>query len=260
MKLLQTVLILTLISLLASCDEEKLEEKGFQISVSSENRENQIDGLNSDSLVFETRPSNVLLTGIPQVRLATIYKVNRNKDNKTTFIGSNDFHHNYSDFAHSNGNNWNYNFMPGIEAAYGYNMVNVSHYDIKEDKKKQFFEEPVLIRTLYFPTASKDTLNTKPVHRDFFMVSVYNEDTNKDGFINMRDLRRLYLFNMEGERQKALVPENYSVIKSEYDSENDFMYVFAQSDTNNNGKQDRGEPIHIFWVDLKDPNKTGQLY
>ena len=126
--------------------------------------------------------------------------------------------------------------MPGLEAVYGYNMVNISHYDIKTNKQKYFFEKPVLVKTAYYPTFNKDTLNYKPVNRNCFMVSVYNDDTNKDGFINLKDLRRFYLFDINGERQMALIPENYSIIKSEYDPENDFMYVYAQLDSNSNGK------------------------
>ncbi|MDP1727870.1 MAG: hypothetical protein Q8M15_13880 [Bacteroidota bacterium] len=103
-------------------------------------------------------------------------------------------------------------------------------------------------------------MNNKPVNRNYFIVSAYNDDTNKDGYINPKDLRRIYLFNISGEKQKALIPENYSVFKSEYDSENDLMYVFAQLDTNENGSRDEGEPIHIFWIDLKEPYKTGRQY
>ena len=261
MKNLTTILILTLVALMTSCSKGKLEEKGFRVSSSTESSEiEQDDGLHRDSLKFETQPSNVLLTGVANVRLATIYKVNFNKKDKSTFIGSNSFHRSYRYEDSETGNNWNNNLMPGITAVYGYNMVNVSHYDIKENKQKFLFEKPVLIRTLYYPTFSKDTLNHQPVNRKYFIVSVYNEDTNKDGFITLKDLRRIYLFDINGERQKALVPENYSVIKSEYDSDNDFMYVFAQLDTNENGMRDEGEPIHIFWIDLKDPNKTGRLY
>jgi len=58
----------------------------------------------------------------------------------------------------------------------------------------------------------------------------------------------------------ALIPENYSVIKSEYDPDNDFMYVFAKLDANNNGQQEEDEPIHIYWIDLKNPSKTGRQY
>jgi hypothetical protein len=261
MNKISAILTLTLVYLMTSCSNGKLEEKGFQVSPTSDNTENDPnDGLNRDSLKFETRPSNVLLTGVPNVRLTTIYKVNVNKKDNSTFIGSNSFHYRYEETEGNIDNNWNNNLMPGLEGVYGYNLTNISYYDIKENKQKNFFEKPVLVRTLYYPAFSKDTLNGKPVNREYFIVSVYNDDTNKDGFVNLKDLRRLYLFDINGIRQKALIPENYSVLKSEYDSDNDFMFVFAQLDNNSNGRQDEGEPIHIFWIDLKDPNKTGRQY
>jgi len=250
--------VLTLVCLITSCSRGKQEQKGFQVR--SENNEvEQESELKEDSLNFETQPNGVLLTGVSNVRLTTIYKVNFYKDKKTTFIGSNSFYYEYR-YEKSEGNNWNNNLMPGIGAIYGYNMVNVSHYDIKENKQKNFFEKPVLIKTLYYPAFSKDTLNHQPVNRKYFIISAYNEDTNKDGFINQKDLRRIYLFDINGEKQKALIPENYSVFKSEYDPDNDFMYVFAQLDKNKNGQRDEGEPIHIFWINLKDPTQTGKLY
>ena len=92
------------------------------------------------------------------------------------------------------------------------------------------------------------------------MVSVYDEDTNNDGFINVKDLRRFYYFDIEGKNKKLLVPKNYSVTNSEYDPENDFMYVFAQIDENRNGSRDDGELISVFWIDLKSPHKNGILY
>lgn len=261
MKYLQTIFTLTLVYLMTSCSNGKLDEKGFQVSSSSDNtKDEQANELNSDSLKIDTRPSSVLLTGLSNIRLTTIYKVNLNKRNNSTFIGSNSFHYRNEEIEGSKGNNWHNNLMPGLEAVYGYNMVNISHYDIKTNKQKYFFEKPVLVKTAYYPTFNKDTLNYKPVNRNYFMVSVYNDDTNKDGFINLKDLRRFYLFDINGERQMALIPENYSIIKSEYDPENDFMYVFAQLDSNSNGKIDEGEPIHIFWINLNDPSKTGREY
>jgi hypothetical protein len=252
--------LIALALLFAACSNPKLDEKGFQVSpVETEGTNEEPDGLSRDSLKFETRPSGVLLTGVPDVRLAPLFKVNINKRNNTTFIGSSNFHYKYEDTEVNKGNNWNNNLMPGLAAAYGYNMVNVLYYNIKENKQKNFFDKSVLIRTLYYPTFSKDTLNGQPVKRSFFMVSVYNDDTNKDGFINIRDLRRLYLIDINGDRQKALIPENYSVVKSEYDPDNDFMFVFAQLDSNGNGKADETEQTHIFWVDLKDPSRTGRL-
>ena len=147
-----------------------------------------------------------------------------------------------------------------MEWFYGYNLVNVSHYDMLTNKKKDLFEKAVLIKTLYYPSFSKDTLNSRPVKRKYILVSAYNDDTNKDGLINQKDLRRFFLFDSNGTRQKEIVPENYSVFKSEYDSENDVMFVFARADVNNNGQSEENEPVNIFWVDLKDPMRTGQQY
>ena len=258
----RNILLITLsFFILTSCSNNKLEEKGFPVSnsQSTDNSEDEkVEGISKDSLKFETRPSNVLLTGVSNVRLTTIYKVNLNKKDRTTFIGSNNYL--YNDTELGQGNNWNGNLIPGLEGVYGYNLVNISHYDLQTNKKSELFDKPVLIKTLYYPAFSKDTLNNKVVKRNFLLVSVYNDDTNKDGFINQKDLRRFYLFNSNGVRQNQLVPENYSVFKSEYDSDNDLMFVFARLDKNENGQIDDNEPTNIFWVDLKDPSKTGQQY
>ena len=265
MNKLISILTASLLCLMASCSNEnstegdKLEDKGFQVNSASEIKVNDKSGrVNNDTIKLETRPNTVLFTGIPSIRITSIFKVNIKKKDNTTFIGSNGFH--YNDEEEVLENNWNGNIMPGIEATYGYNMVNISHYNTIEMKQKLFFETPVLVKTLYYPSYSQDTLNNKPIKRDYFMVSVYNEDTNKDGFVNLQDLRRFYLFNSNGEKQGALVPENYSVLKSEYDPENDYMYVFAKIDANNNGIREEYEAIHVFWIDLKDPLKTGRMY
>lgn len=258
-----TLIYIIALALITSCASRAKFQKGFQVNTSDENSEtSNISGFDKDSLKFETRPGGVLLSGISNVRLTSVFEVNYNKNKKTTFIGSNNFitkEENY-EYNPTNANIWNNHILPGFEAVYGYNFVNISHYDIKENKQKLFFEKPVLIKTFYYPSFTKDSLNNKPINRNYFMVSVYNDDTNKDGFINSNDLRRIYLFNINGEKQKLLVPENYSVFKSEYDSENDFMFVFAQLDSNQNGSKDENEPMHVFWIDLKDPNRTGQQY
>lgn len=247
--------------LLAACSGPRLEEKGFQVGpVASGSDTAAASGLDQDSLAFETRPSNVLLTGMPGIRLVTLYKVNRRKDDGRSFIGSNSFHYRYDEGDDDLLNNWNGHLMPGFEAAYGYNLVNVAHYDIASGAQRRFFEKPVLIKTLYYPAFSRDTLNGAPVARGFFMVSCYDEDTNKDGFINTRDLRRFYHVGADGKRLGALVPTNASVMKSEYDPANDLLYVFARVDENGNGRSDEKEAIQVHWIDLKDPARTGTVY
>ncbi|MBL7787709.1 MAG: hypothetical protein JNM36_17510 [Chitinophagales bacterium] len=263
MQQISTIIVLLL--LLTSCTHDKLEEKGFPVATNTNtstttNAENTTEnnGLQSDSLRFETQPSNVLLTGLTNVRLISIYKVNTNRNDGTKFIGSNDFHYNDSELP--KGNNWNNNLLPGLKAVYGYNLVNIAQFDIAKQQQKQFFSKPVLIKTVYYPTDTKDTLNYQPIKRDYCLVSVYDEDTNKDGFINLKDLRHFYLFDKNGEKQDTLVGTNYSVYKSEYDPDNDLLYAFARLDLDNNGQIDDTEPIHIFGINLKNPSKHFQLY
>ena len=241
--------------------KDEFESKGFAVAKSRENDENDgSNGLKKDSLLFKTQPSNVILTGDPNIRLASIFKVNVRTKDSSTFIGSNLFHYSYEGDDSKRGNVWNDHLIPGFEALYGFNLVNIAHYNIKDNKQGLFFDNPVLIKTLYFPTNERDTLQGVRVNRNYFLVSAYNEDSNKDGFINLKDLRRFYLFNLNGEKQATLIPENYSTFKSEYDDANDYLYVFAQLDKNSNGQQDSGEPVHVFWIDLKDPSRTGALY
>ncbi len=257
----QIILVTSLLFVWTNCSNNQLEEKGFRVNNSTkiENSETEkVEGISKDSVKLKTQPSNVLLTGISNVRLTTLYKVNVNKRDATTFIGSNAFLYNNAELEQ--GNDWNGHLVPGLEGVYGYNLVNVSHYDMLTTKKKDLFEKAVLIKTLYYPSSSKDTLNKKVVKRNYILVSVYDDDTNKDSFINQKDLRRFYLFDSSGNKQKQIIPENYSVFKSEYDSENDVMFVFARADTNSNGQAESSEPVSIFWVDLKDPMRTGQQY
>ncbi len=246
--------------LIISCADNKIEKKGFQVNEITEDESGQkIVGLQIDSLKLETRPRNVLLTFNPEHRLTPIYKVNYDKKTNKPFTGSNAYHTSWNDY-YEKGNNWNHNFMPGFEAIYGYNFVNVSHYNNASKSENKLFEKPVLIKTLYYPAFSKDTLNFEPVKRDFYMVSVYDEDSNKDGFINVKDLRRFYHFDIDGLNKKALIPKEYSVMNSEYDSANDFMYVFAKKDLNQNGQMESNEPTDIFWIDLKNPENIGKQY
>ena len=253
-------IIATVGLLIVSCSDNKIEKKGFQVSEITEDESGQkVVGLQIDSLEFETRPRNVLLTKNQVHRLTPIYKVNYDKKTKKPFTGSNNYHSTW-DNNRNDGNNWNNNFMPGFEAVYGYNFVNISHYNNQTKTENKLFEKPVLIKTLYYPAFTKDSLNFEPVIRNYYMVSVYDEDSNKDGYINVKDLRRFYLFDVNGLNKKALIPKDYSVMSCEYDSANDFMYIFTKKDKNKNGQMESDEPTSIFWIDLKKPENVGVQY
>lgn len=261
MRTFHILIICSTLIVISSCSRKKQYDKGFSVSPETETtEEKEINGISQDSITIKTRPSSVLLTGYPKYRLTTIYKLNYDKKDDYYYTGSNRFYRNYSDLGDSEGNQWNYNFMPGLQAVHGYNLVNVSLKNVKTQKQKTLFEKPVLIKTLYIPSFSNDTLFNEPVKRNYYLISAYDEDTNEDGYINLKDLRRFYVFDIKGLNKESMIPKDYSVISSEYDCANDFMYVFAQLDENKNGQRDETEEIHIFWIDLKNPRNNGPQY
>jgi hypothetical protein len=257
------IFIIITIALFGCSDEPKYERKGFTVNDSSpEEGQSNKTGIQSDTVSFDSRPNGILLTSEPQHRLVPIYRLNTRvkNDDTTYFTGSNAFYSGYSEYERIDGNNWNHNFMPGFEAMYGYNFININYHNTISKKTTKFFKNPVLIKTLYYPTDSKDTLNGEAVHRNYYMVSAYNEDSNKDGHINTDDLRRFFLFNMDGTMNMQLIPDSYSVSSSQFDPSNDYMYVYATIDENGNGQQDETEDVHVFWIDLKAPKEGARLY
>ncbi|MEM6879177.1 MAG: hypothetical protein AAF544_11500 [Bacteroidota bacterium] len=252
--LIPTLAILTLVA----CVREEKGSTGVSVTTSDQGfSQTNEDG---DTLGLITRPSGVLMTHNPNYRLTPIYKLKYHKRGDNYYIGSTRFHTNYSSYSRLEENQWNNNFMPGFAAAYGEDMLNLSHYDVEQKREKLFFEELVLIKTVYYPSYSTDTLNSEAVSRGYYMISVYDEDTNEDGYINWKDLRRLYHFDQTEVTGTPLIPKEYAVLSSEYDPGNDFMYVYARKDENENGQSELEEPISVWWIDLKDPQRTGFLY
>ncbi len=224
---------------------------------------NPIEGLAVDSLQFETEVRSVLPTQHPQYRLTPVFKVNYRYGDRSVGESQKLSNYSYSDSyyaRHNNDNNWNGNIVAGFETIYGDEMVNVSLFNVEKQEQKLFFEKPVLIENVYYPSATRDTLQNKNVNRNFYMISCYDEDTDKDGYYTRVDLRRFYLYQLDGTRVKALIPKEYGVIGSDYDGVNDALYVYARLDSNKNGTIDPKEPKHIFLIDLKKPETTALLY
>lgn len=254
--------ILFIVTFFACNDNnEKFKDKGFQIeeNESELNQTNTNNAIKKDSLNFKTKSVGVLLTGNQNIRISPLYKVNYSEKEKKFFTGSNDFHFGYNDDDPKDGNNWN-SIIPGFEALFGYNLVNIFHFNHSENSGKKLFNKPVLIKTCYYPSFKVDTLNFKPIVRNFYMISAYDEDTNKDKYINIKDLRRFYLFDINGKNLGEIVPKNYSVIGAMYDSGNDYLYIDAKLDSNKDGKISENEPVSIFYLDLKNPANRGLFY
>ncbi len=252
---------LFVIVILTSCSRRK-EHKEEQIRVADEDSVdiadttmNSISGTVSWNQIASA-PNTVVLTGLPDHRLVTVYKQKPEQQTPGRIYKYSSYNESY----YNEGKFEDEHFMPGIDIIYGYNLLNLAHYDLKAEKLNFLFSHPVLVKTLYFPCYEQDSLDGKPINRNFFLVSVYDEDTNRDTLLNRKDLRRFYHFDSTGTVKTKLVPDNYSAVRSEYDPMNDVMYIFARHDENKNGVIEKTEPMHVFWVRLKEPTIFKKLY
>ena len=249
---------MALIFLFSACSSKNGEVKEEQIRVQSESTPagdsallNSIQG-NLSFNQIPSVPTSVVLTGLNEHRLVTVYK------SRTETKTSNDYR-SYGSYYEDDESERDQHFMPGIDLIYGYNLLNIAHYDLKTEKLNFLFDHPVLVKSLYYPSFIQDSLYKKPINRDYYMVSVY-DTTNLDTLINKKDLRRFYSFNASCTEKIQLLPADYSVVRSQYDPKNDVMYVFAKHDADNNGMIDKKEPLHIFWFNLARPEKAKRLY
>ena len=250
------VIGLFMLLFVVSCKKEA-KEKEEQLTFSEYQQSGKASGLTTNGS-FPSSSGSVLLTGIDEVRLLPIYKIDpkANRDIQNEY-GTTYYDRYYYDNTELE-ENYKY-FMPGIDIIYGYNLINIGHYSLINEQMTYFFDHPVLIRTLYFPGIRRDTLGTQPMLRDYFMVSVYDEDTNRDSLINTRDMRRMYHIDQMNTTKTSLLPTEYSALRSTYDYKNDLMYIYARYDENNDGTPEHKEPVVVFWIRLSEPVVVRQM-
>jgi hypothetical protein len=243
------------------CSFQKKEAKEEQIRIESpteakpdSSQVNSIQG-NMAPGQLPTTPQEVLLTGLDDHRLVTIYK---GRHVSTTKTYTTDY--TYSRRSYDYESDREEHYMPGLDLLYGYNLLNIAHYDLKTEKMNLLFEQPVLIKSLYYPSFVQDSLYKKPITRNYYLVSVYDADTNQDTLLNRGDLRRFYYFDATATKKIPLLPADYSAVRSQYDPKNDVMYIFARQDANHDGATKPDEPLHIFWMSLKTPQAAKRLY
>lgn len=239
-----------------SCNQSK-NKKVEQLTY-DEYDSSKIDssGLNKNSTFLQIAhsPNSVMLTGMDNIKLIPIYKIKKDADKNINYVQESSYQQQMEDEKM----NFRY-FMPGMDLLSGYNLINIAHYNLQTEQISYFFNKPALIRNLYFPGVQTDSLNKKPIARNFFLISVYDEDTNKDSLINKKDLRRIYYIDELNSKKISLIPQTHSAIRSTYDHKSDIMYIYTQKDANKNGTPEKSEPISIFGINMQNPTEIKKI-
>lgn len=245
-----------LVLIISACNQSETQKKPDELTLSEAEAESAFDSTNyiGNAQSFQqliTSPNSVRITGIENVKLIPIYKIRKTSNRDIQYNeGSSYYEYNYEGETQRE-DRFHY-FMPGIEIIEGYNLINIAHYDVTNEKLSYFFMKPTLINVVYFPGPEKDSLGVTPVKRNFFLVSAYDEDSNGDSLINKKDLRKFFYINETNSVKKQLIPKHHSVQRSTYDYKSDIMYIYTRYDMNENGQIEKNEPVHIFWISLSD--------
>lgn len=253
-----------LLSITIGCTN-KMKETKEEIAATYTNEEatpndtlaNSIHDNTSINITTST-PANVILTGIANEKLIPIYS--KFKVGTVGAVAAVRKYSSYDVSEYDNTTNEYEHFMPGLDVLYGYKLLNIAHYNLKENKLSYFFKTSALIKTLYYPATIQDSIGKQPINRNYYLVSAYDQDTNKDSLINKKDLRHFYCIEANNSIKTLLVPKGYSVKKSQYDFKDDLMYLYATHDSNNNGSVEENEPTHIFYINLKQPTLAVKVY
>ena len=204
--LLSTIILLNIHTSCIFNKSEKVEQIGVNASELQNDKDSALNSIQGNVSLNQigSVPNSVVLTGLADHRLITVYK---SKEEGSSANGNNS----NSRFSYSNDGNeilGEQHFMPGIDVLFGYYLLNIAHYDMKAEKLNFLFNHPVIIKSLYYPAFVQDSIDKKPITRNYYLVSVYDEDTNKDSLINRKDLRRMYCFDARGNTKIQLVPSS----------------------------------------------------
>lgn len=90
--------------------------------------------------------------------------------------------------------------------------------------------------------------------RQFLIYTVYDNDTNGDQRINARDLRTLYLSEINGQKFKKLAPDFQELIDWKTIKIQNRLYFRTIEDIDKNGKFNNDDKLHNFYIDFDDEN------
>lgn len=128
-------------------------------------------------------------------------------------------------------------------------LSNLKFQKIGQDSIYALSEKPIFIQTATFLKSVAD--KTK---QQFFVYTLEDEDTNRDGQLNERDIKALYLSNVDGSNFEKLTAPFHELIDWKLIEETNTIFFRTAEDSNKNGKFDLEDKIH--YNSLKLPGKA----
>lgn len=153
----------------------------------------------------------------------------------------------------------------GIKARYGSSNVNdlsftISNYgefeitgflqNIKfqktdSDSIRKLTDKPVLILTATYLKSVADKTNNQ-----ILVFTMMDMDTNKDGKLDISDIKALYLSDISGEKFTKISTDFQELIDWKLIPSKNRLYFRTVEDTNKNGEFDKNDVVNYYYIDL----------
>jgi hypothetical protein len=84
------------------------------------------------------------------------------------------------------------------------------------------------------------------------VYTLIDQDTNKDILINQNDIKSLYISKIDGTGFQKITQDFHELIDWNILESKNRLYYRAIDDTNRNGKFDKNDKVHYYYLDLND--------
>ena len=143
--------------------------------------------------------------------------------------------------------NTNFNISNNMENQITGYLENLQFQKVNSDSITSLTKKPMMIQTVdYLQTIA---LKSK---KQILVYFVEDLDTNEDNKLDTNDIKSLYLSDISGANFTKISANVQEVLDWKVIESKNRIYFRTVEDTNKNGKFDRNDKIHYYYVNLLD--------
>ncbi len=101
---------------------------------------------------------------------------------------------------------------------------------------------------------------TSETNEKILVYVLYDKDTNKDSICDEKDIKSLYLSQINGINFKKVTEEYHELVDWKYIKETHKLYFRTVEDINKNGAFDNHDKVHYYYIDLLDKKWESKEY
>jgi hypothetical protein len=132
---------------------------------------------------------------------------------------------------------------------------NLKFQHLDSTNVKALTDEKIQIQTVTY--LDRIAANTK---RQILVYSVVDKDTNKDNKIDQKDIKSLYISNIDGSNFTKLTEDFLELIDWNIIETQNRLYFRCIEDINKNGAFDKNDKVHYHYVNLLDAEWKVETY